>query len=68
MSTRSTIALQPDTDVCDYFSRSPALISSPPYEAVGGYYREEAIMLLRRFYLTENSNGEFAELIQAERR
>ncbi|PWN22981.1 cytidine deaminase-like protein [Microstroma glucosiphilum] len=35
----------------------PALISSPPYEAVGGYYREEAIMLLRRFYLTENSNA-----------
>lgn len=34
-----------------------ALISSPPYEAVGGYYREEAIMLLRRFYLTENSNA-----------
>ncbi|PWN26837.1 tRNA specific adenosine deaminase [Jaminaea rosea] len=34
-----------------------AILSSPPYEAVGGYYREEAIMLLRRFYLTENSNA-----------
>lgn len=34
-----------------------ALVSSPPYEAVGGYFREEAIMLLRRFYLTENSNA-----------
>lgn len=34
-----------------------ALVSSPPYEALGGYYREEAIMLLRRFYLTENSNA-----------
>lgn len=42
---------------------SPALVSSPPYEAVGGYYREEAIMLLRRFYLTENSNGEESTLI-----
>ncbi|KDN48206.1 cytidine deaminase-like protein [Tilletiaria anomala UBC 951] len=31
--------------------------SAPPYEAVGGYYREEAILLLRRFYLTENSNA-----------
>lgn len=34
-----------------------ALVSSPPYEALGGYYREEAIMLLRRFYLTENANA-----------
>lgn len=29
-----------------------------PYEAVGGYLREEAIMVLRRFYITENTNGE----------
>ncbi len=33
------------------------LLNSPGYEAVGGYYREEAIMLLRRFYLTENTNA-----------
>ncbi|KAL6957714.1 hypothetical protein U1Q18_051465 [Sarracenia purpurea var. burkii] len=32
-------------------------LNSPGYEAVGGYYREEAIMLLRRFYLTENVNA-----------
>ena len=32
----------------------PMLKNAPPYEAVGGFYREDAIMLLRRFYLTEN--------------
>ncbi|GAA6004674.1 hypothetical protein JCM11491_002189 [Sporobolomyces phaffii] len=31
------------------------LVYSPPYPAVGNYRREEAIMLLRRFYLTENT-------------
>lgn len=31
--------------------------SHPPYEASGGYYREEAIMVLRRFYLTHNVNA-----------
>lgn len=35
----------------------PTLNSHPPFTAVGGYYREEAIMLLRRFYMSENSNG-----------
>ncbi|PFH50575.1 hypothetical protein AMATHDRAFT_85694 [Amanita thiersii Skay4041] len=29
----------------------------PPYKATGGYYREEAIMFLRRFYMTENTNA-----------
>ncbi|GAA5963251.1 hypothetical protein JCM3765_005776 [Sporobolomyces pararoseus] len=33
----------------------PRLLYSPPYPAVGNYRREEAIMLLRRFYLTENT-------------
>lgn len=32
--------------------------SHPPYKATGGYCREEAIMILRRFYITENSNGQ----------
>ena len=27
------------------------------YEAHGGYLRDEAIMILRRFYITENTNG-----------
>ncbi|TCD68929.1 tRNA(adenine34) deaminase [Steccherinum ochraceum] len=27
------------------------------YNAVGGYCREEAIMMLRRFYITENTNA-----------
>lgn len=29
----------------------------PSYKAIGGYGREAAIMILRRFYLTENVNG-----------
>jgi len=29
----------------------------PPYRATGGYLREEAIFILRRFYITENTNG-----------
>ena len=37
------------------------IVNSPgvdqPYRAVGGIYREEAIMLLRRFYVQENAKG-----------
>ncbi|KAI0922056.1 hypothetical protein AcW1_004132 [Taiwanofungus camphoratus] len=29
----------------------------PAYKATGGYLREEAIMILRRFYVTENTNA-----------
>ncbi|KAF5367079.1 hypothetical protein D9758_003912 [Tetrapyrgos nigripes] len=29
----------------------------PSYKATGGYCREEAIMILRRFYITENINA-----------
>ncbi|PCH41550.1 cytidine deaminase-like protein [Wolfiporia cocos MD-104 SS10] len=29
----------------------------PAYKATGGYLREEAIMILRRFYITENVNA-----------
>lgn len=32
----------------------------PPYEVSGGWLREEAIMMLRRFYVQENGKGEFA--------
>jgi len=31
--------------------------SRPAYKAISGYCREEAIMILRRFYITENTNG-----------
>ncbi|QRV99146.1 deoxycytidylate deaminase (dCMP deaminase) [Ceratobasidium sp. AG-Ba] len=31
--------------------------SHPPYPASFGYLREECIMILRRFYMTENTNG-----------
>lgn len=37
--------------------RSDQLDTHPPFIAEGGYYREEAIMLLRRFYMSENQNG-----------
>ena len=36
---------------------SKELPYNPPYESVGGYLREEAIMILRRFYMTENAKG-----------
>jgi hypothetical protein len=29
----------------------------PPFKATDGHCREEAIMILRRFYVTENTNG-----------
>ena len=29
----------------------------PAYHAIDGYLREDAIMILRRFYITENSHG-----------
>lgn len=31
----------------------------PAYEVSGGWLREEAIMMLRRFYVQENGKGEF---------
>ncbi|WWD21224.1 hypothetical protein CI109_105708 [Kwoniella shandongensis] len=36
---------------------SSRLNSHPAYIAEGGYYREEAIMLLRRFYMSQNPNA-----------
>ncbi|KAJ9121010.1 hypothetical protein QFC24_004991 [Naganishia onofrii] len=36
---------------------TPRIKSSLSYQALGGYYRTEAIMLLRRFYLIQNSNA-----------
>jgi tRNA-specific adenosine deaminase 2 len=32
----------------------------PPFDATDGYCREEAIMILRRFYITENTNGTYS--------
>ncbi|KWU47462.1 cytidine deaminase-like protein, partial [Rhodotorula sp. JG-1b] len=43
----------------------PRLLYAPPYPAIGGYRREEAIMLLRRFYISENVTGESARLSSA---
>jgi len=36
---------------------NPKLIFSEPLTALGGYRCEEAIILLRKFYITENTNG-----------
>ena len=36
---------------------SPYLTYNPPYESVGGFLREEAILVLRQFYLTENTKA-----------
>lgn len=40
---------------------SPSYVLSPgvnrPFEAQGGLFRDEAIMLLRRFYVQENERG-----------
>ncbi|ODN81040.1 hypothetical protein L202_03136 [Cryptococcus amylolentus CBS 6039] len=38
-------------------SSRPRLDSHPAYVAEGGFYREEAIMLLRRFYMSQNPNA-----------
>ncbi|CDZ98444.1 trna specific adenosine deaminase [Phaffia rhodozyma] len=38
-------------------NQDPSIDSFKPYPAWGGYYRDEAIMLLRRFYMSENSNA-----------
>jgi tRNA-specific adenosine deaminase 2 len=37
--------------------RSPGV--DPPYPVHGGIFREEAILLLRRFYVQENEKGEW---------
>ncbi|WFD32993.1 hypothetical protein MSPP1_004050 [Malassezia sp. CBS 17886] len=36
---------------------STYLANDPPYVSLGGYLREEAILILRQFYLTENANA-----------
>ncbi|OJA08651.1 hypothetical protein AZE42_05270 [Rhizopogon vesiculosus] len=45
-----------------FSNRSSIIVSvrhpvHPSYPATGGYLREEAIMILRRFYATENTNA-----------
>lgn len=38
-----------------FCTHSPSV--DPPYPVYGGIFREEAIMLLRRFYVQENDKG-----------
>ena len=45
---------------------SDASIDSP-YPVYGGIFREEAIMLLRRFYVQENDKGMCADLMKVIR-
>lgn len=42
-------------------STSPSV--DPPTDVYGGLFREEAIMLLRRFYVQENDKGKFFPVI-----
>lgn len=37
----------------------------PAFPVYGGLFREEAIMLLRRFYVQENDKGKFSSLVTA---
>ncbi|RIA97486.1 cytidine deaminase-like protein [Glomus cerebriforme] len=37
--------------------RDPKLTLHPAYSCEGGYYREESILLLRKFYVRENENA-----------
>jgi hypothetical protein len=50
---------------CLYPNRDPHTTSispsiDPPYPVYGGYFREESVMLLRRFYVQENQKGGFS--------
>jgi hypothetical protein len=40
------------------FVVSPHLTLHPPYPSQLGYYREDAILLMRKFYLRENTHGQ----------
>ena len=53
---RMSTALEPNQTRLDDLTRE-LLNTHLPFVAEGGYYREEAIMLLRRFYMSENQNG-----------
>lgn len=58
MSTLRELAFRPFSAlVCGLTGIRGLLDTHEPFKAEGGYYREEAIMLLRRFYLSENQNG-----------
>lgn len=39
----------------------------PPYPVYGGLFREEAIRLLQRFYMQENSKGMFMFVLGLDR-
>jgi hypothetical protein len=50
---------------CLYPNGDPHTISTspsidPPYPVYGGYFREDSVMLLRRFYIQENEKGKFS--------
>lgn len=52
----SLLPLQTSLTVKDWPPISRTI--DPPYPVYGGLFREEAIMLLRRFYIQENDKGE----------
>ena len=50
-------------DIALLMYSSPSV--EPPYPVYGGIFREEAIMLLRRFYVQENEKGKPIDLTPA---
>lgn len=54
---RSTLSMFANIQASDFGDRENSPSVDPPYPAHGGIYREEAIMLLRRFYVQQNEKG-----------
>jgi tRNA(Arg) A34 adenosine deaminase TadA len=54
---KRAMRLRERCELTEHRLHSERLLYSPPYPAFGGYRREEAIILLRRFYLSENPTG-----------
>lgn len=48
-----------------YLTKSSSKSIDPSYPVYGGLFRQEAIMLLRRFYIRENEKGIFSQFIFA---
>lgn len=57
VSCRFTLSMVANLEASDFSDRENSPSVDPPYPAHGGIYREEAIMLLRRFYVQQNEKG-----------
>lgn len=50
-------AIRTDVSLANQVVRTCSLSVDRPYPVYGGIFREEAIMLLRRFYVQQNEKG-----------